>query len=44
MPSLVYPDLVEGTYELYEKGTDHVELTARVQGGVVTEATWPAQA
>lgn len=41
LPSLVYPDLREGTYELYEKGTGHVELTAVVQGGVVTEASWP---
>jgi hypothetical protein len=43
VPSLVYPELREGSYELYEKGTDHVELVARVQGGAVTEATWPAR-
>jgi hypothetical protein len=41
LPSLVYPDLLEGSYELYEKGTGHVELTALVLGGVVTEASWP---
>jgi len=42
VPSLVYPELSTGTYELYEKGTDRVELTARVEGGLVTRATWPA--
>ena len=41
VPSLVYPDLREGSYELYEKGTGLVELTAAVRGGVVTEASWP---
>jgi hypothetical protein len=42
VPSLVYPDLVAGTYELYEKGTGNVEMTVQVNGGQVTEATWPS--
>jgi len=42
MPSLVFPDLLDGTYELYEKGTRQVEMTARVHGGVVTQAIWNA--
>jgi hypothetical protein len=42
VPSLVYPELVEGSYELYEKGTDRVELTVSVDGGAVTDARWPA--
>lgn len=42
VPSLVYPELREGAYALYEKCTDRVELTVSVQGGVVTEAAWPA--
>ena len=29
MPSLVYPELVEGRYELYVKETDDVELPWR---------------
>lgn len=41
VPSLVYPELVEGTYELYVKETDDVRLTARILGGEVTTAAWP---
>ena len=41
VPSLVFPELVEGRYELYVKGTDQVELTAEVVGGEVTTAAWP---
>ncbi len=41
VPSLVFPELVEGRYELYVKGTDLVELTADVVGGEVTTAAWP---
>ena len=41
VPSLVYPDLVEGRYELYVKDTDAVELTATVVGGEVATAEWP---
>jgi hypothetical protein len=41
VPSLVYPELLEGDYELYVKGTDLVELRVSVDGGKVTEAEWP---
>jgi hypothetical protein len=41
VPSLVYPELRLGSYELYVKGTDRVEMTARVEGGLVTQVTWP---
>ena len=41
VPSLVYPELRAGTYELYQKGTDRVEMTARVEGGLVKQVTWP---
>ena len=41
MPSLVYPELVEGTYDLMCKGTDDVRLTVQIRGGEVTTADWP---
>lgn len=41
VPSLVYPELTEGRYELYVKDTDAVELTASVVGGEVATAEWP---
>lgn len=41
VPSLVYPELLEGSYELYEKGTDRVEMVASVTGGLVTQLSWP---
>jgi hypothetical protein len=41
VPSLVFPELVEGRYELYVKETDHVELTVEVAGGQVATAAWP---
>ncbi len=41
VPSLVFPELVEGRYELYEKETDDVRLTVDVRGGEVTTAHWP---
>jgi hypothetical protein len=41
LPSLVYPELVEGGYELYEKLGGPVRLRATVRGGEVTEAVWP---
>ena len=40
VPSLVYPELVEGRYELCLKGTDDVLVTVDVTGGAVTTATW----
>lgn len=41
VPSLVYGELVEGSYELYKKDGGPVELTVDVRGGEVTEAVWP---
>jgi hypothetical protein len=42
VPSLVFGELVEGDYELYEKGHQHdVRLVVHVVGGEVVEATWP---
>ncbi len=41
VPSLVFPELVEGSYELFDKGTDDVLLTAGVTGGQVTFLEWP---
>lgn len=40
VPSLVFPDLVEGRYALYEKGTTEVRLVVDVHGGQVANATW----
>ena len=40
VPSLVFGELAEGSYELYEKGGGPVRLTAEVRGGAVTEVTW----
>ena len=42
VPSLVFPELVEGSYELFDKGGDTVLLTARITGGQVTFSEWPA--
>lgn len=41
IPSLVFPELLEGSYELYEKGTHDVCLRADVRGGEVATAAWP---
>lgn len=41
VPSLVFPELVEGDYELYRRPAGPVELTVTVVGGEVTEAGWP---
>ncbi len=40
-PSLVFPELVEGSYELFDKGADDVLLTAEITGGQVTFLEWP---
>jgi hypothetical protein len=40
-PSLVFPDLVGGSYELFDKGQDTVLLTAEITGGQVTFLEWP---
>jgi hypothetical protein len=43
VPSLVYPELVSGRYELFEKGHgDDVVLEADVTGGEVTSLAWPS--
>jgi len=42
VPSLVFGELEQGRYELFEKGRpDAVALRAAVVGGEVTSATWP---
>ena len=41
VPSLVFPELVEGSYALVPKGTDDVHLRVNVCGGAVTTAIWP---
>jgi hypothetical protein len=42
VPSLVFPELAAGGYELYEKGHPHdVRLVVEVEGGRVTTSTWP---
>ena len=40
VPSLVFPELVAGTYELYEKETTAVHLTVTIRGGEVTSSSW----
>jgi hypothetical protein len=40
-PSLVFPELLEGSYELFAKGADDVLLTAEITGGQVTFLEWP---
>jgi hypothetical protein len=40
--SLVFPELVEGTYELYRRPAGPVELIVIIRGGAVTEAAWLA--
>jgi hypothetical protein len=40
-PSLVFPDLVGGSYELFDKSQDTVLLTAEITGGQVTFLEWP---
>jgi hypothetical protein len=40
-PSLVFPELLAGSYALVPKGTDDVRLRVQVRGGEVTSAAWP---
>ncbi len=42
IPSLVFPELTEGRYELYRRPAGPVELIVTIRGGQVTEASWPA--
>ena len=39
--SLVFPELSKGKYDLNERYRDVVALTVSVEGGEVTQATWP---
>lgn len=41
VPTLVYPELTEGSYDLWIKGDSPVQLTVQITGGAVTEASWP---
>jgi hypothetical protein len=42
LPSLVFPDLEAGWYELFEKGRpEAVALRVKVSGGEVAAAAWP---
>ncbi len=41
LPSLVFPELVEGSYELFDKGEETVLLSAEITGGQVTFLEWP---
>jgi hypothetical protein len=41
LPSLVFPELVAGSYDLAEVGSDFVRLRVDVAGGQVAFATWP---
>ena len=41
LPSLVFPEVREGTYGLYLKHDDVRRLTVTVAGGEVTGAEWP---
>jgi hypothetical protein len=44
LPSLVFGELEEGRYDLFEKGRpDDVALSVVVTGGLVTTATWPVR-
>lgn len=41
LPSLVFPEVVEGRYGVYLKESDVRRLTVTVAGGEVTSAEWP---
>ena len=40
-PTLVYPSVHEGEYELFPLPAGPAAMTATVSGGSVTRATWP---
>jgi hypothetical protein len=42
LPTAVFPELMAGTYELYERLEGTVRLTATVVGGEVSESSWPS--
>jgi hypothetical protein len=37
----VFPELMEGQYELYERPSGPVRLRVSIAGGQVTQASWP---
>jgi hypothetical protein len=41
VPTLVFPSLREGSYELYRRPVGPTELVATVRGGEVCEEHWP---
>lgn len=41
VPSLVFPELHEGTYQLVPKGGGPARATLTVRGNQVTQLTWP---
>lgn len=41
VPSLVFPEVEEGSYGLYLKETDDLTLIVNIVGGEVTSAEWP---
>jgi hypothetical protein len=40
VPSLVFPEVVQGDYDLLLKGSEHVEMGVSVSGGDVTTTSW----
>ena len=42
VPSLVFPEVVEGRHGLCQKGSQEVLVAVEVRGGEVTTADWPA--
>jgi hypothetical protein len=40
--SAVFPEVNQGTYQLYIRPDGPVRLTVDIHGGQVTEATWPS--
>ncbi len=42
VPSLVFPTLTAGRYQLFPKGSDLAAMEVTVDGGAVTEEVWPA--
>jgi len=42
VPSLVFPELVAGRYDLFLKHGDRACLSVEVGGGEVTAASWPS--
>ena len=43
VPSLVFPALTSGRYQLFPKGGDQAVMEASVEGGAVTEEVWPQE-